>query len=118
MLPVLLFALLASILTGETTELLLGKPIVRDLAGGEKHRYHVNVPDGQYVRVVVEQRGIDIVARLVEPDGKIRQETDSGLRPQDQETVEFVRRADMSQALEIEGKYKAFRPGSYVVKLV
>jgi hypothetical protein len=38
-----------------------GKPIERELSGGESHSYRLNVTTGQYARVVVEQKGIDVV---------------------------------------------------------
>ena len=48
-----------------------GKPIERELAGGESHSYQLNVSDGQYARVIVEQKGIDVVVSLFGPDGKL-----------------------------------------------
>jgi CHAT domain-containing protein len=114
----LFFVLLAPMLAGQTIELVIGKSMTRDLAGGEKHTYQVNPPDGYFARVVVEQRGIDLVARLVYPDGRIRQETDSELRLQGLERVDFIKLPGTPQILEIEGKYKAFPAGSYLVTLV
>ena len=68
---VLLVASLLSILAAQapprqTQELVIGQSIARDLAGGEKHSYQVNAPKGFYGRVVVEQRGIDIIAGLAD----------------------------------------------------
>ena len=48
-----------------------GKPIERKLSGGESHSYQLNVTTGQYARVVVEQKGIDVVVSLFGPDGKL-----------------------------------------------
>jgi len=41
-----------------------GKPIERELSGGESHSYQLNVTTGQYARVVVEQKGIDVVVSV------------------------------------------------------
>jgi len=41
-----------------------GKPIERELSGGESHTYQLNVATGQYARVIVEQKGIDVVVSV------------------------------------------------------
>jgi hypothetical protein len=48
----------------------LGKPIERELSGGQSHSYKIVISSGQYSRIVVEQRGIDITVALFTPDGK------------------------------------------------
>jgi CHAT domain-containing protein/Tfp pilus assembly protein PilF len=45
-------------------------PIERELAGGQKHTYRIEMSEGQYLRLVVKQRGIDMVVHLYGPDGK------------------------------------------------
>ena len=45
-------------------ELQLGKSIERELKAGETHSLHMTLIAGQYVRGVVEQRGIDVVLTL------------------------------------------------------
>ena len=44
----------------EALELVPGKPIEREMKGGEAHSYRITVAAGQYVHVVVDQRGIDV----------------------------------------------------------
>src|SRR5688500_12221421 len=41
-----------------------GKPVERELKGGETHSYRVALAAGQYVHAVVEQKGIDVVVVL------------------------------------------------------
>jgi hypothetical protein len=48
----------------------LGQPLKRELAGGEAHSYRITLSAGQYLRVVVDQRGVDVVVRLFGPDGR------------------------------------------------
>src|SRR4029077_5691359 len=48
----------------EVVELKQGYPIERGLAGGEAHTYRVTLASGQYLKVVVEQKGIDVVVTL------------------------------------------------------
>ena len=47
-----------------------GKPIEREVVGGESHTYQLKLAAGQFLRVVVEQKGIDVALTLVSPDGK------------------------------------------------
>src|SRR5262245_17705007 len=54
-------------ITGITTrinqnenQLELGKTVSRELAGGQAHSYRITLAAGEYLRVVVEQRGIDV----------------------------------------------------------
>lgn len=52
----------------DNVELTLGKPIERQLAGNEAHSYKIVLAANQYLHVVVEQRGIDVVVALFAPD--------------------------------------------------
>src|SRR5262245_17154271 len=47
-----------------------GKPIEQKLAGGQSHSYRVKLTGGQYLHLVVDQRGIDVEVSLFAPDGK------------------------------------------------
>ncbi len=46
-----------------------GKPIERELAGGESHYYQIALGAGEYLHAVVDQRGIDVVVALRGRDG-------------------------------------------------
>src|SRR5262245_39192359 len=46
----------------------LGKPIERELAGGQAHFYQIALPVGQFLHVVVDQRSIVVVVTLFGPD--------------------------------------------------
>src|ERR1700730_7047515 len=53
-----------------------GKPIERQIVGGQSHTYMITAAAGQYLHVVVDQRGIDVVVTLFNSDGKKISETD------------------------------------------
>jgi len=55
---------------GEVTALELGKPIERELRGGETHTYRIHVEARQLVHVVVQQKGIGVVVTLRDPANK------------------------------------------------
>lgn len=59
-----------------------GKPIERAIGRGEAHVYAVAVPKGHVVSGVVEQRGIDVVVRVLDPTGAVVATVDSPTGPQ------------------------------------
>src|SRR5262249_10883155 len=61
----------------ETDSLEPGRPIERELSGGQSHSYKITMISGQYLQVVVAQRGIDVAVALFAPDGKKKNEGDS-----------------------------------------
>jgi CHAT domain-containing protein len=67
-----------------------GKPIKSELAVGQRHVYRIEMKADQFLKVVVEQNGIDVVAEVSESDGKTILEFDSESRTQGQEEVSFV----------------------------
>src|SRR5215472_17119664 len=58
----------------DVTTLELGKPLVREIAGSQKHSYQIALARGEYARVVVEQRGVDVVVKSFGIDGKLMAE--------------------------------------------
>ena len=53
--------------------------VAREMRGGEQHTYQVKLNAGQYARVVLEQKGIDVVLALSGADGKPILEVDNNL---------------------------------------
>lgn len=60
----------------EAQKLESGKPVEREIIGGQSHTYQLNLTTGQFARVVVEQKGIDVALTLTGPDGKPLIESD------------------------------------------
>jgi hypothetical protein len=59
--------------------LVVGQPVTREMRGGEEHEYQLTLSAGQYARVVVDQKGIDVVLALLGVDGKPLLEVDNNL---------------------------------------
>ncbi len=93
-----------------------GRRVERRLSGGEKHRYQIRLTEGQYAAFIIEQRGIDVVARLLRPDGKLIAEFDDELRPQGEEKPELVAGAAGSYRLDVEAKRQNPPAGRYEVR--
>src|SRR5262245_18909927 len=95
-----------------------GKPIERELAGGQSHAYQITLSAGQFMKVIVEQRGIDVVVGLLGPDARQIMEFDSEIRSQGQETVWQVAEVAGSYRLNIKAQFKGAPAGGYEIRLV
>src|SRR5215813_9172465 len=84
----------------ESDSLEPGKPVERELSGGQSHSYKITMISGQYLRVVVEQRGIDVAVALVAPDGKKISEVDSEHQVEGSETVSAIAEAPGAYLIE------------------
>src|SRR5215475_10145357 len=71
----------------------LGQSIKRELAVGEKHTYQIKLSADQFLKVAVEQQGIDVLAQLVGPDGMEITEFDSVSDLWEKELVTLVSKA-------------------------
>ena len=94
-----------------------GKPHRRELAGGQRHAYRIRLAADQFLKAIIEQDGIDVVARLLGPDGKQIMEFDSESRLRGQETVSQVAEAEGDYRLVVEPKQKAAPAGAYEIRI-
>lgn len=86
--------------------------------GAQSSAYQITLGAGQYAKLVVEQKGIDVAARLFGPDGKLIAVFDSEFRRQGQEIVSWVAENAGSYRLDLLSKYKNAAAGGYEVRLV
>jgi CHAT domain-containing protein/Tfp pilus assembly protein PilF len=101
----------------EVVELKQGLPIERDMKGGETHGYEIALTAGQYLKVVVEQKGIDVVVGLFAPDGQKLMEMDSPNGMQGPEAVDAIAEAAGRYRLEVKSPDKKAAPGRYEAKV-
>ena len=94
-----------------------GKPIERDLAGGEAHHYTITLTSGHFLHVIAEQRGIDIIVELSAPDGKKLSEVNSSNGPQGSESALVIAEASGDYRVEIRSADKTAVRGRYEVKI-
>ena len=74
-LSLVLFAALLGCLTfgcrpAQKSDLRPGKAVVREIGGPEVHTYRLPLDGGSYLRMRIDQPGIDVTAKLVGPGGK------------------------------------------------
>jgi CHAT domain-containing protein/predicted negative regulator of RcsB-dependent stress response len=101
----------------ESSQLELSKPIERELSGGESHFYKITTISGQYLHIVVEQRGIDVAVALVAPDGKKISEADSERLIERPETVSAITEAPGEYLIEVRSPEKTAKAGRYEIKV-
>ncbi len=100
----------------EAGTLELGKTIERELSGGQKHDYRFTLAEGQYAGITVEQRGIDVVVRMLGTNGEQLTEFDDEIRLHGQEQVEVVAVTAGVYRLRVEAKGQEGPPGSYLIR--
>jgi len=84
--------LVPSVMAGsdEATVLAPGMVIERPLYRGDTHRYQVALQASEYASLVIEQRGIDLIADVRGPDDGPLAEFDDDIRPIGEERVGFA----------------------------
>src|SRR5262245_2073693 len=78
-----------------------GKPIERELSGGQSHSYKIMMASGQYLHMVVEQRGIDVAVALFAPDGKTIGEVNGEQTTLKFETISAIAEATGAYRVEV-----------------
>jgi tetratricopeptide (TPR) repeat protein len=102
---------------GDTQLLELHKPVERELAGGQSHSYRIVLTAGQYLRLVADQRGIDVVVTLFGPDGKQIIEVDSTNANRGPEPVAIIVETSGAHRLNVRSLEKDVPAGRYQVKI-
>jgi CHAT domain-containing protein/Tfp pilus assembly protein PilF len=95
-----------------------GRPIERELAGGQSHSYQLTLTADQYVLVAVEQRGIAVVVQLLGPDNKQLFEVDSEGRDDGRQSVSQVAEVSGSYRLNLRANQSGAQAGRYEIRVV
>jgi len=94
-----------------------GKYLERRLEGGKSHFYEVRMTDAQFLRVVVDQRGIDVALTLLGPDGSQLSNVDDRHGERGQEAASLVANNAGVYQIEVRSIRKTDPAGSYQVGL-
>ena len=95
----------------------VGAQVERELKAGEMHAYIVRLTSGQYLRVVVEQKGIDVAVRLFGPDGQKLTEVDSPNGKEGPEPISMIAQVAGAYRLEVKSLDEGAAPGRYEIKV-
>jgi tetratricopeptide (TPR) repeat protein/CHAT domain-containing protein len=108
-----------TLMEGDTSAepLELGRPVERELNGGETHFYSITLAEGQFLRVTVEQRGVDVVVALIGPDNLLVVGVDNAKETQGTESLSAVALASGVYRLGVQSQHKNAAAGRYEVKI-
>lgn len=107
---------LLPVVSAQDAVLETSKAVERELAGGQAHSYQINLSAGQFVRVVAEQRGIDVALAIFAAGEKIA-EFDSPFAARGMESVAMVAATAGSYRLEIKVPNGNAPAGRYELKI-
>jgi tetratricopeptide (TPR) repeat protein len=94
-----------------------GKPVERELTGGQSHFYKITMTSGQYLRITVSQQGIDVLVALFTPDGKKIGEADSVPATVGTETISAIAEAAGAYGIEARSAEGTAKTGRYEIKI-
>jgi len=94
-----------------------GRSVKRELSGGQRHSYRLRLGADQFLKVIIEQSGIDVVAQISGPDGAQMLEFDSERWPQGQEEVSIVSEVAGDYRLVVQPKQMGAAAGSYEIRI-
>ncbi len=87
----------------DVRELKPNQIIEREMTGKETHRYKFDLKRGEFFQVRVEQKGVDVMLRIVDADGVSQATMDSPNSKEGPEILSFIADAGGKFVLEISG---------------
>jgi len=92
-------------------------PIMRHLSPGDVHHYRLPLAAAEFARVVVEQKGIDVVVHVSDVDQHEIEEVQEEIGPHGEERVDIVAENTETYTLTIVAADGAIEPGAYTIRL-
>lgn len=90
------------------------KKIERDMAADDIHRYRIEIESDQFFYARVEQKGIDVVIKIIGPGGKQIKEIDSPTGSRGTEPIMLTTESSGDYIIEIYPFDPLARPGHYI----
>ena len=94
-----------------------GKPVERELSGGQSHSYKIALVSGQYLHIEVEQRGIDVAVALLTPGDKQIGDVDVERGAAGTETILAIAETAGAYRIEARSPEKAAKTGRYEIRI-
>ena len=107
----------SSIAVADETLLEPAKPIVRELSGGQENTYRISLANDQYASVIIEERGIDVVLKLLGTHRNVIATFDNEYRSQGEEKIEMVSEAAGSYRLSVTASSLSAPAGQYQIRV-
>jgi CHAT domain-containing protein len=94
-----------------------GQLIERQLSRGDDHQYRFRLRAGECVRVIVEQRGVDVIVQTRDPAGNVIADVDDEIRPRGEEQIDLVADVSGTYSVGISASPVALITGSYAIRI-
>jgi CHAT domain-containing protein/Tfp pilus assembly protein PilF len=91
------------------------KPLESKIKGNEKQRYQLSLTEGQYMRLVIDQRGVDLVLALSGIEDKLIQDVNNFGGSYGRESLAVIAKQSGTYWLEVTGSGK--ESGSYEIRI-
>ena len=91
--------------------------VERTLNGGEHHRFTLSLQANDYLKLVVHQKGIDVIVRLLSVEERKLLEVDSPNGTQGPEVLAFIAETAGTYQLEVASPETKASPGKYEIKV-
>jgi hypothetical protein len=95
-----------------------GASIEHTLAAGQTQRFSINLEKDQFLQLVVEQHGIDVLVRVFSPEGKTVGEFDSPNGKEGPENISLVSEAAGLYRIDVAPLTQDVEPGRYEIKIL
>lgn len=93
------------------------QPSERKLAGGETHLYEVSLSANQFLRLLVEQRGVDVVITIFSPEGARVREVDERHGERGPERASLIAKGGGKFRIEVRAVRKTALLGNYLISV-
>ena len=106
--------------SGQSVTLQPGTPIERSLSAGQTHNFFVNLEKDQFLQLVVDQKGVDVIVRVFSPEGRRVGEFDSPNGTDGPENVTVIAEATGLYRIDVAplGQTENPPPGRYEIRIV
>ncbi len=94
-----------------------GPPVERSLSFGQSEIFRVALSPGEYVRVMVEQHGIDVLVEVRDPAGSVVARFDDNLTGQGTEDIDIASSAGGTYTVVVKPAPGAAAPGAFAIHL-
>ena len=105
------------LLSQEIPLLELNKPIAREISGGQKQSYQIELSEGQFTKIEIGSHSLRAGVSVFDPAGEAIAERDLNQNSQAQETIEIVAGATGRYRLTVAGQAKDTEVQTYVIQL-
>src|SRR5215213_1950813 len=107
-----------SIAFGQTNprKLSPGQSIRREMTGAETHCYQFDLKKGEFFQVSVEQKGIDVMLKLLDAGGNVLATMNSPNGAEGTETLSFAAEKSGDFVLEVSGFQTKLEKGIYILR--